>query len=78
MVRTPAALVESMEHILKYIMDSDSMPSNTLPFIKPVDKNNITFKEIYDFLWNRTRAMIKEISQLSPNEQRSAKIVTMS
>jgi hypothetical protein len=67
-----------MEHILKYIVDADSIPSDTLPFMQPVDKVGISFEDIYSFLWNRIRAMIKEISQLTPTQQRSESIVTVS
>jgi hypothetical protein len=59
-----------MEHIIKYIVDADSLRAETLPFMQPVDEVTISFEDIYSFLWNRMRAMIKEISQLTPIQQR--------
>lgn len=67
-----------MDHILKYIADADNVKPETLPFIQPVDKAGIDFKDVYAFLWNRMRAMIKEISQLNPVQQRSESIITVS
>lgn len=67
-----------MEHILKYIVDADNVDPSHLPFIQPVDKAELTFDDIYKFLWNRMRAMIKEISQLTPAQQRLESIITVS
>lgn len=61
-IRTPKTLKRTMDYILKYIVDSDKKPLDTLPFIGPVDSQPIKYHDIYNFLWNRLRAMIIDIT----------------
>lgn len=61
-IRTPKTLKKTIDYILKYIVDSDKKPLETLPFIGPVDSDSIKYHDIYNFLWNRLRAMIIDIT----------------
>ena len=62
--RTPKALMKAINHINNEIMDSDRKEAKHLPFPIPENQRAIEFMQIYDFLWDRMREMIKDITRL--------------
>ena len=64
-----------MEHINTRIIDSDRMSSKQLIF--PCPRNGVEFIQIYDFLWDRMREMIKDITRLSDKERLDRNVIDM-
>ena len=60
-----------MKHIIKEIIDSDGMKARDLAFPLPPGDKKIEFLQIYDFLWNRMREMIKDVSRLDEKDRGS-------
>lgn len=55
-----------MNHINREIIDADNMRDKDLAFPLPPGEPAFEFIHIYDFLWDRMREMIKDITRLSP------------
>ena len=64
-----------MEHINTRIIDSDRMSAKNLIF--PCPGKGVEFIQIYDFLWDRMREMIKDITRLSEKERNNKNVVDM-
>lgn len=54
-----------MNHINVEIIDSDNMRPKDLAFPLPPNESLFEFIHIYDFLWDRMREMVKDITRLS-------------
>lgn len=61
----------AIKHIHKEIIDADNVKERDLAFPLPPGEAKIEFLHIFDFLWNRMREMIKDVSRL-PMRERSA------
>lgn len=53
-----------MQHIKVEVLDADIKAAKDLPFPLPFDTKKIEFIQIYMFLWDRMREMIKDITRL--------------
>ena len=71
------ALVKVMNHINKEIIDADNMRAKDLAFPLPPGEEAFEFIHIYDFLWDRMREMIKDITRLSLKEKLTKEIITI-
>lgn len=67
--RSIKGLVDTMNHINLEIIDADNMHPKHLAFPLPPNEDSFEFIHIYDFLWDRMREMIKDITRL-PDEQK--------
>jgi hypothetical protein len=54
-----------MEHIKKEVLDAEEMEERELAFPMPGEQERIEFIQIYMFLWDRMREMIKDITRLN-------------
>lgn len=66
-----------MNHINKEIIDADNMRAKDLAFPLPPGEEAFEFINIYDFLWDRMREMIKDITRLSLKEKLTKEIITI-
>jgi hypothetical protein len=77
MPRSRAGLMMAIKHIHKEIIDADNVKERELAFPFPPGENRIQFLHIFDFLWNRMREMIKDVSRLDMKDRSSAEIIIM-
>ena len=64
--------MQAIEHISKEIVDADNVKEKDLAFPFPPGESRIEFLHIFDFLWNRMREMIKDVSRLDMKDRSSA------
>jgi hypothetical protein len=67
----------AIKHIQKEIIDGDNVKEKELAFPFPPGENKIEFLHIFDFLWNRMREMIKDVSRLDIKDKSSMDIIIM-
>lgn len=75
--RSRRGLHLSMQHIQKEIIDADSVRPKDLAFPLPPGEQRVEFLHIFDFLWNRKREMIKDVSRLELRERVQSEVVGM-
>lgn len=69
--------MKAMTHIMKEIIDADNVKERDLAFPLPPGESKIEFLHIFDFLWNRMREMIKDVSRLDLKERSSGDVITI-
>lgn len=73
--RSVAGLWKAINHVNNEIIDSDKRSAKDLPFPIPEGQKAIEFIQIYDFLWDRMREMIKDITRLDEEEKMERNVI---
>lgn len=75
--RSKGGLIKTMEHIKAEILDADSKSADQLIFPVPPGQKRLEFIQIYVFLWDRMREMIKDITRLHEESKHDSAVIQM-